>query len=143
VSAKNSVKPDTHAWVIPFVTVEDPAKSLSFYASAFGFKQDYANEQGGKIVHAEMSYMDQTVLLITAEGMNEHEIKTPKHSKTPPATIIFVYIKGVDEAYSRAQSLGGKGVHAPMDVPWGERHCHIEDPDGHRWQLSELIEEKS
>jgi len=140
VSNTTSAKPDTHAWVLPFITVSDPAKTMLFLEQAFGFKKEYANEQAGKIVHAEMSYMGQIVLLITMEGMHSKDVKTPAHSKAASPTVIFIYIKNIDEKYAKALSLGAQSIEAPATYPWGERHCHFLDADGHHWQLAEVAD---
>ncbi len=137
-----AVKPDTHAWVIPFITVKDPRRSLAFYEQAFGFETAYANEQDGTIVHAEMSYQGQTVLLLTQEGQHSKSVKTPSNSKVESPTVVMIYIKRIDEVYKRALSLGAQTKFAPEAVPWGERHCHILDLDGHQWQLAEVVEGK-
>ena len=142
MDSETNVKPETHAWVIPFITVKDPAKSLVFYKEVLGFEKAYANEQDGKVVHAEMSYMGKTVLLMTQEGQHSKAVKTPENSKVESPTVIFVYIKNVDDVYKRALSHGAKSRVEPMSVPWGERHCHIIDPDGHQWQLAEVVGSK-
>ena len=44
---------------------------------------------------------------------------------------VVFWVEDVDAMYQRA--LGARFVpeSAPTDAPWGERHFHIHDPDGH------------
>ncbi|PCJ57520.1 MAG: hypothetical protein COA79_15930 [Planctomycetota bacterium] len=139
---ENEIKPATHSWVIPFITVKNVKKSLKFYEKCFGFKTAYKNEVKGEIVHAEMKYNDQIVLLLTPEGQHSKTAKTPLNSKTESATLIFLYIKNVDEVFRKCLKNGAKEKIKPNTVPWGERQCHILDIDGHSWQLSELVKKK-
>lgn len=134
-----SPKPGGYAWMLPFLTVTDVRKALDFYQAAFGFETAYANEDGGRIVHAEMKYQGQTALLLTLEGMHSKPVKAPGAGAELPV-LFFVYIKNVAAAYENALRLGATGVHAPATVPWGERHAHIQDPFGYRWQLAEALE---
>ena len=80
------IKPDEYPWIVPFVNVRDPAKALAFYESALGFERANVNEQDGKIVHAELKYRDQVVLMVVPEGAHDPEEKTPATAGTtcPP-----------------------------------------------------------
>ncbi len=71
--------------------------------------------------------------------MHSKTVKTPKNAKVESPAIIFVYLKNVDDIYKKAIANGAKSLVAPETVPWGERQCHILDPDGHRWQLAEVV----
>jgi len=137
----SAIKPENASWVSPFLTVQDPEAAMRFYEKAFGFEQAYANEQDGRVVHAEMKYMGATVLLLTLEGQHEPHMKTPKHSETDMPAVFCVYMKNVDDAFARAISSGATSVFEPKDVPWGERMCQVRDPDGYRWLLSEVVKQ--
>ncbi len=47
----------------------------------------------------------------------------------------------VDEAdvEYRLQVEAGLNPDRPQDAPWGERHFHISDPDGHELSFAELL----
>ena len=53
--------------------------------------------------------------------------------------LVRVRVEAVDPAFARAVDQGAVVVEAPVDRPYGERDCTLEDPGGHRWQLAETV----
>ena len=47
----------------------------------------------------------------------------------------------VDKEYTRAISLGAKGVFVPTTEPWGQRTCYISDPEGNLIEISSFVKE--
>jgi uncharacterized glyoxalase superfamily protein PhnB len=50
------------------------------------------------------------------------------------------YVTDVDAFYEHAIAQGLHPDAAPRDAPWGERHFHITDPDGHELSFARLLE---
>jgi catechol 2,3-dioxygenase-like lactoylglutathione lyase family enzyme len=44
---------------------------------------------------------------------------------------VVLWVDDVDAMHQRAQAAGFDPESAPEDAPWGERHFHIRDRDGH------------
>ncbi len=137
------MKPQASAWLVPYLNVRDPNKSLAFYAVVFGFEKAVVTEEGGKIVHAEMTYQGQTTLMFKPEGLHNPDAKSPATSNMSSPLDLMIYAADVDAVHSRALAHGGKSLFAPEDVPWGERHALIHDLDGYPWLIASLIEKKS
>jgi predicted enzyme related to lactoylglutathione lyase len=47
-----------------------------------------------------------------------------------PAVCVYVQVDDLDATLKQAESLGGKTVMPPMDVPGGPRLAQFADPDG-------------
>jgi catechol 2,3-dioxygenase-like lactoylglutathione lyase family enzyme len=56
----------------------------------------------------------------------------PAHAPVPSiwGRVIF-YVDDVDAVFHRAVEAGYSPEMDPVDAPWGERHFHLRDPDGH------------
>ena len=54
---------------------------------------------------------------------------------------VMVYVDDVDAAFKRALQKGAKELQAVEDRFYGDRSGQIEDPFGHRWDLSTHVED--
>ena len=97
---------------------KDAKKLQDFYAEIFGWKIDANNP---------MNY-----------GMVEHGIGGPPEgvgggitsSDAAPFVTFYVQVVDLDETLKKAESLGGKAVMQPMDVPGGPTMAQFADPEG-------------
>jgi predicted enzyme related to lactoylglutathione lyase len=48
-------------------------------------------------------------------------------------------VGGVEGLLEHVESLGGRVLSPPNDMPWGQRVAHIQDPDGNTVNLTEPI----
>jgi len=62
----------------------------------------------------------------------------PPTGGRPPATLM-VRVADVDAVFAQAIAMGGEGVSAPADMPYGERQAVVRDIAGHSWTLSQTI----
>ena len=53
--------------------------------------------------------------------------------------LIKVRVPDVDEAFGRARDADARVLQEPVTHEYGERTCLLEDPAGHRWELSQTI----
>ena len=51
-------------------------------------------------------------------------------SDAAPMVTIYVQVVSLDETLARAETLGGKTVMPPMDVPGGPTMAQFSDPEG-------------
>ncbi len=132
-------KCDTWPGMIPYITVADASRSISFYKEAFGFELgDKPMEQDGKILHAEMTFLD-TRIMFCPEGAFGVESKTPNNSSQKCPMGLYVYCKDVKDHYEKAIAAGATSISAPEDMFWGDRMCRIEDPDGYIWSFAQNV----
>jgi len=128
-----------YSTVIPFLAVSSMESALAYYEAVLGLRRTNLNVQDGKIVHAEMESAGEIVLLLAPDGIHSELNRSPASRGTTSPSEIFVFVADASLAHGQAVLKGGKSLGAPRDVPWGERHALIEDPDGYRWLLSQNL----
>ncbi|WP_374621791.1 VOC family protein [Pandoraea sp.] len=126
-------RPSHVPWLTPYLTVRDASAAATFYAQAFGFTvHDMVNDDGA-VMHVEMFYHGQLIVMFAPEGAFGTTARTPRTSGVEAPQSFYVYVEDVDALYARATGAGAKGLMAPIDQFWGDRLCQLEDPDGYRW----------
>jgi uncharacterized glyoxalase superfamily protein PhnB len=53
--------------------------------------------------------------------------------------LVKARVPDVDEAFARARDSGARVVEEPTTYEYGERSCVVEDPGGHRWELTQTV----
>ena len=131
--SKVNFKPEGFHSVTPYLTVKGAAKLLDFMKQAFGAEELGRHlEPSGRIAHASVRIGDSMVEL--SDGTD----------KWPPmASALHLYVPDVDATHKRAVLAGGTSLHEPMDQFYGDRTGTIEDPFGHRWNISHHVEDVS
>ena len=136
-----SVKAANYGTVSVCLVVKDAKAAMAFYEKVFGAKELYrlTTPEGG-ITHAEFKIGD-TVIMIADEN--------PRVGNASPATlggspvVLNVMVDDPDATAAKAAAEGGK-VQVPVaDQFYGYRAGRIQDPAGHLWIVSKLIEEVS
>ena len=59
--------------------------------------------------------------------------------RVPHATFLYVYVADVEAAYGRALARGAATIEQPLDTPYGDRRCMVEDPWGNLWQIASRL----
>ena len=117
--------------VIPYLVVKGAAKALEFYAAAFGAKETFRMEDGGRIGHAEMQIGDSKIMLA-----DEHpELGYLGPQGRSPVTLV-INTEDTDAMFARAVAAGAKVDREPKDQEYGERNAGVIDPFGHTWYMS-------
>jgi uncharacterized glyoxalase superfamily protein PhnB len=123
-------------WLTPYLTVRDARVAMAFFESAFGFAvRDYV-EDDGAVMHVEMTYHDQLVVMFAPEGAFGSTAHTPKSAGAIAPQSFYLYVDDVDAVYARALEAGAKSLSEPQDQFWGDRFAQVEDLDGYRWALA-------
>jgi uncharacterized glyoxalase superfamily protein PhnB len=129
-------RPADVPWLTPYLTVHDARVSTGFYEQALGFAvRDSVNDDGA-VIHVEMTYRGQLILMFAPEGAYGSHAKTPKSTGLMAPQSFYLYVDDVDAVYSRAMAVGAKGLIEPQDQYWGDRFAQFEDPDGYRWAIA-------
>ena len=123
-------------WLTPYLTVRDARTALAFYEAAFGFAVRDSVEDDGAIMHVEMTYHDQLIVMFAPEGAFGSTARTPKSAQTIAPQSFYLYVDNVDAVYARALEAGAKSLSEPQDQFWGDRFAQVEDLDGYRWALA-------
>ncbi|KAK9157191.1 hypothetical protein Scep_003765 [Stephania cephalantha] len=122
----------TPTFAYAVVYAKDVAKSVEFYARAFGYtvrRLDDSRkwgeiESGGTTIAFTPAHQHETDDLTG-------EVKAPKSGswERSPLELCFAY-KDVDAAYKRAVENGAVGIKAPEEKMWGQKVGYVRDIDG-------------
>lgn len=122
----------------PRLIVPDVDEAIAYYVSCLGAHKGvrYA-EPSGLVVHAEVTIGESTISL--AQAHDEFRLYDPKTLGGSPMLLTLT----VDDApaVGRAMVDGGARVIVPIeDRPYGKCEGRVEDPFGHLWVVSQVLE---
>ncbi len=130
--------PDGYHTVTPYLIVKGAAHAIEFYIQAFGAKEKFRMEDGGRIGHAEVLIGDSTVML--ADEHPEMGYLGPEGRS--PVTLM-IYTEDTDAMFARAVAAGATVEREPATQFYGDRNAGVVDPFGHRWYFSTHVEDVS
>ena len=120
------------------LVVRDAKAALSFYEKVFGAKELYRlTLPDGGIAHAEFKIGDAVVMI--ADERLEWGNRSPQTLGGSPVTL-NVMVDDPDATVAKAEADGGKMLVPVADQFYGYRSGRIQDPAGHLWIVSKLIE---
>ena len=111
-----------HNDVCSYILTRDANALFKFLADVFGAIEvhRWARPQGTGM-HLTLRIGDSVVMF--GERAGSHGLEASTH----------VYVSDVDATFKRALECGGRALSQPMDFPYGDRSCGIEDPLGNTW----------
>ena len=123
----------------PSLTVVDAAAALDFYARAFGAVEcgPRLTAPDGSIVHAEFRIGASTVMM--AEHNPDFGTAEPLSLGGTPVRLALE-VEDADATVEAAERAGAKVLIPVDDQFYGYRAGRIEDPFGHVWIVSQLLE---
>ena len=130
--------PPGYQRITPGIVVGDARDAIAFYEKAFGAKETYRLEAGGKVAHAEMRIGDARFML--SDEFPEWDALGPE-SRGGTTGSLLVYVDDVDGAFERAIKAGACLLQAVENQVWGDRRGTVVDPFGHRWMLGTHVED--
>ncbi|HSS80166.1 MAG TPA: VOC family protein [Gaiellaceae bacterium] len=121
------------AAVTPVLIYPDVRAAVEWLQSAFGF------EEKVRIGDAHRSQL-------AFGGDGSIVVADVRRDKVAPSggvvtQEIKLRVDDVDAALARAVEAGAKVLEQPNTWEYGERSCLVEDPFGHRWELSQTVQD--
>ncbi len=125
----NAVPAGMHT-LTPVLTLKGCAEAIEFYKKAFGAQElDRAMDPSGKYVwHALVRIGDSTLFL------ND---EVPGMSGPARPAQLWLYVEGVDAAFTRAVDAGCKVSMPVADMFWGDRFGKVTDRWGNEWSVAQ------
>ena len=115
----------------PLLWYRDPRAAIAWLEQAFGF------EEKVRIGEAHRSQMrvgeDGAIVVADAHG----EQVAPSGGVV--THLLKIRVADVDAAFDRAREAGAGVLEEPQTWEYGERSCVVEDPAGHRWELTQTV----
>ena len=130
--------PDDYPRISVAMSCDGAADAIAFYTEILGMTERMRIPMGDRIGHSELMLGDSLVMV--ADEFGEMEFHSPKHYGGSPIQL-SVYVEDVDATFAAALAAGATEVRPIEDQFYGDRSGMIEDPWGHRWNLSTHIEE--
>ncbi|WP_046732254.1 VOC family protein [Streptomyces humi] len=128
---RNSVAPDGHTTVAPWVVTDDTGAFLDFVTEAFGGEElGRVPTEAGSIGHAEIRIGDTVVLAFD---------RSPDWPVMP--SLLRVFVADADDTFARAVTAGGQVLTAPADHAFGQRGGRVKDPFGNIWWVVAHVED--
>jgi PhnB protein len=133
--------PEGYHTVTPYLTVDDAAAAIEFYARAFGATERMRmSAPDGSVAHAAVQIGDSVIML--SDPFPQASTKPPK-ALGGTSVAIALYVEDTDAVFQRAVSAGASATTAPVDMFWGERYAQVNDPFGHVWSIATHTEDLS
>jgi uncharacterized glyoxalase superfamily protein PhnB len=119
------------ATVTPVLVYPDVRAAVEWLESALGFEEKV---RIGDAHRSQLGFGTDGAIVVAdvrrdkaapRGGVVTHEIK--------------LRVDDVDEALARARDAGAQVLEEPKTYEYGERSCVVEDPFGHRWELTQTL----
>jgi PhnB protein len=123
--------------VNPHIVVRDAAGAADFYRNAFGAEElERIPTPDGRIMSLQLRIGETT--LHVADEFPEMDVLAPPSIGGSPV-VLGLEVDDAAAVFALAQSAGAQ-VRQPLgEMFWGDLHGQIEDPFGHRWNISQHL----
>ena len=101
------------------LVVDDARQAVEFLRQVFGATGDYRSDRPSVICIGD------SMIMIGEVGI-----------RSAVTSFLYVYVEDADATYQRALNAGARSLEKPMDTPYGDRRCMIEDHWGNTWQIA-------
>ncbi|MEQ9400918.1 MAG: VOC family protein [Longimicrobiales bacterium] len=117
------------------LTVNDIARSLTFYCDQVGFHLKERYEQDGALRGAALVAGEANIMISQDDGA----LGTDR-VKGQGMRLYFSTVQDVDEFAATIEARGGTLAVQPRDMPWGARAFDLVDPDGFKITIAQSEE---
>jgi uncharacterized glyoxalase superfamily protein PhnB len=123
--------------ITPHIVVQGANSAAMFYADAFGAEEiDRIPTPDGRLMSVQLRIGD-AVLHVADEFPEMGVLAPPSIGGTP--VVLALEVADAEAAFAQAVTAGAQ-VRQPLgDMFWGDRHGQLDDPFGHRWNISQHL----
>jgi uncharacterized glyoxalase superfamily protein PhnB len=119
------------------IVVNGADAAATFYAQAFGAEEiERIPTPDGHLMSVQLRIGD-SVLHVSDEFPEMGVVAPPTLGGSP--VVLALDVPDADAAFTRAVEAGATVRQPVGDMFWGERHGQLEDPFGHRWNISQFL----
>jgi uncharacterized glyoxalase superfamily protein PhnB len=105
--------------VTPVLVYPDVRGAVAWLEQAFGFEEKVRIGEA----HRSQMRVGADGAIVVADGTQVVKVRVPD----------------LDVAFDRARAAGAEVIEEPRTWEYGERSCVVEDPAGHRWELTQTV----
>ena len=119
------------------IVVQGADRAAAFYRDAFGAEEiERIPTPDGRLMSIEMR-LNGGVLHLADEFPEMGVLAPPSLGGT--AVVLALDVADADAMFARALVAGAQVRQPVADMFWGDRHGQLEDPFGHRWNVSQHL----
>jgi len=123
--------------ITPHIVVQGAERAVAFYRDAFGAEElSRIPTPDGRLMSVELRIGDGSLHL--ADEFPELGVLAPP-SIGGTAVVLALEVVDADAVFARAVAAGAVARQPPQDMFWGDRHGQVDDPFGHRWNISQHL----
>ncbi|HYS53831.1 MAG TPA: VOC family protein [Thermoanaerobaculia bacterium] len=104
--------------IVPRIFLSDAKGLVAFIKKVFGATGDYQS--------------DRPTWLTIDSAIMVSDVAFRK----PMAAFLYVYVDDAEATYRVAMQACARSLEEPLDTPYGDRRCMIEDRWGNTWQIA-------
>lgn len=142
------MKPTPAGWprISSALYYQDAARAIDWLCKAFGFEVRLKIDEGGKIMHSELTFGEGVIMVGSTETSKPDSMhrKSPRDVGGANTQNMMVYVDDADAHCERARAAGAKITYEPKTTDYGEeywadRSYEAEDIEGHRWWFAQRV----
>ena len=123
--------------ITPHIVVQGAERAVAFYREAFGAEEvDRIPTPDGRLMSVRLRLAGGLVHL--ADEFPEMDVLAPP-SIGGTAVVLGLEVADAEAIFAQAVAAGATVRQPLADVFWGDRHGQLEDPFGHRWNVSQHV----
>jgi uncharacterized glyoxalase superfamily protein PhnB len=123
--------------IVAHIVVQGAERAVAFYTEAFGAQEvSRIPVPDGRLMSVQLRIGGG--LLHLADEFPEMGVLAPPSIGGTPV-VLALEVDDADAWFTRAVAAGAQVRQAPADMFWGDRHGQLDDPFGHRWNISQHL----
>ena len=108
--------------ITPRIAVDQPEALVSFIKKVFEASGEYTADRPTELMIGDSRIMIGDVV-----------------DRAPFPAFLYVYVCDIEATYQRAIEQGAVSIESPVQTPYGDYRCMIEDTWGNLWQIASRI----
>ena len=133
-------QPTEYPAMAPVLAVADVQGAIRCYSRAFGAEVLYhlTDPASGRWAHLEIRLPDGSLLMLEERPTvgDSGDCREP----LPPRMRLCLFVAEVDAVTARCVEAGMRPLQPVKTHFHGHRCCLLEDPEGHQWMVSQVVE---
>ncbi|MGI8449108.1 MAG: VOC family protein [Streptosporangiaceae bacterium] len=123
--------------ITPHIVVQGAERAVAFYRDAFGAEElDRIPTPDGRLMSVQLR-IDGGLLHLADEFPEMGVLAPPSIGGT--AVVLALHVADAEAVFAQAVTAGAEVRQPLADMFWGDRHGQVEDPFGHRWNVSQHL----
>ncbi|MBV8720434.1 MAG: VOC family protein [Chloroflexi bacterium] len=123
--------------ITPHIVVQGADNAAAFYRAAFDAEEvDRIPVPDGRFMSIQLRLGNATLHI--ADEFPEMGVLAPPTIGGSPV-VLALEVDDANAVFARAVAAGAEVRQPVADMFWGDRHGQLEDPFGHRWNISQHV----